>query len=468
MRYPRVVSLDFQRGIAICLMVVLHTFEHLYDYSWAIADPQRALTLPPAVLAVGGVAAYVGSWNAYFLLISATVNALAMTRRMGDGVRARVALGRQVLTGVGLLLLGVVVGSFMYDGYIGMALRTGDWGNTRPLRHGIFSMGTLHMIGWSTLINGVVHVLLMRAGGHRRTRTNILVFACLALAVVIASPFLHQWVDGMDWRVPDVAPAEFKLGEHKTWPSAHVQEFNASPRAWLFATLAGDLEPLFPYLATSFVGSIIGLALADRAEHRRLLTIGSCAAAGAIVVGAVFALSGSFTPGNNRPPIGNYLLMLGGQVGAMMLMLWLVEFRGDPMRFANRPLVRGLRLWSMASLSIFSLEILQLPLRWVFGAAAGLAMGQPVNMMRHGFFGYGQEALAFLVALGVVLCFHVLVKLWSRANFKYGFEWAIVRLASLGSGRVSTRLDVERLMNNTEWMRAGEPAAATAPATHRL
>jgi hypothetical protein len=279
---------------------------------------------------------------------------------------------------------------------------------------------------------------------------------------------VHGWVDGMPWNVPEAPPGEFKLGEHVHWPSVHVQRANASVKAWFFTALAGDLEPLFPYLATSFVGSIIGLALADREEHRRLLTIGACAAIGSIVTGALFALNGAFTPGNNRPQLGNYLLTLGGQVGAVMLLFWLIELRGDPARFADRRLVRPLRLWGMVSLSIFTLEIVQLPIRWVLGSLASLVIGEPINLMEHGYFGYGQEGLAFLVAIAVVLCFHLLIRLWSRADFRYGFEWAIVRLGALGSGQKSARLDVKRLMGNTEWMRAGQSTLAAAAHRHEL
>ena len=461
--YPRVVSLDFQRGFAIFLMVILHAFEHLYDYSWGIADPHKALTLPPIVLALGGVAAYLGSWNAYFLLISATVNVLAMTRRAADGARPRAILSKQLLTGFGLVVLGALVDGLLYGGYIGMAVRTGNWRDLRPLLNGVFSMYTLQVIGWSMVANGVVHVLLVRRGGHAKVQRNVLTYGCLALAVVIASPVVHRWVDGMVWRIPTSLPSEFRLGDHTTWPSTHVQAANASLRTWFLVIIAGDLEPLFPFLATSFVGSIIGLTLAKREEHRRLLAVGGPAAAGVFAVGALFALSGSFTPGNNRPALGNYLLTLGGQVGAVLLMLWLVEFRGDPARFANRRFVRAMRLWGMASLSIFSLEIVQLPLRWIIGLGAGWITGQRVNLLRHGYFGQGQEGLALLVVLCIVLYVHLLVKLWARVDFRYGFEWAIVRLAGVGSRQSSARLDVDRLMDHTEWLRCGEPAVAGVP-----
>lgn len=39
----RIVSLDFQRGLAICLMVVFHALEHAYDYQPLTEGPVDAL-----------------------------------------------------------------------------------------------------------------------------------------------------------------------------------------------------------------------------------------------------------------------------------------------------------------------------------------------------------------------------------------------------------------------------------------
>ena len=166
--------------------------------------------------------------------------------------------------------------------------------------------------------------------------------------------------------------------------------------------------------------------------------------------------------GNNRPTMGNYLLMLGGQVGAMLLFLWLVEFRGNPEAFANRRAVRALRLWAMASLTIWSLEIFELLPRALFGAVHNAISPQRIDALSHGFVGPGQEPMAVLIAVWVMVAFHVLVVVWSRFDFKYTFEWFVIRIASLGSGRLSRRLDVEHMMNHVQWARFGEGTVAAS------
>jgi hypothetical protein len=469
--HRRIVSLDFQRGLAIWLMVIFHALEHVYDFRWVIQDPESALTLSPVVLVIGGVVGYFASWNSYFLLISSAVNTLSMTRNVARGANPLRTLSKQLLTGGSVLLIGIFVNGFLYDGYLGTAVRTGDWRNVHPLTNGVFSMYTLQIIGWSMMMGGVIQYLLTLKGGHRRIKRNILAYLFLALLVIAVSPLVHRWVDGMPWDVPATPPTEYSMGDHSNWPSVHVQAANASVRAWFFAFLAGDLEPVFPYLATWLVGSAVGLALLGDATRQRLLHVGGPAAAGTMLVGIVFIATGSVTLGNNRPATGNYLLMLGGQVGAMFLFLWLVEFRGNPEVFANRRAVRALRLWGMASLTIWSLEIFELLPRTLFGAVYNAISPQKIDALSHGFVGPGREPIALLIAIWVMLAFHALVVVWSKFDFKYTFEWSVIRIASLGSGRVSRRLDVEHMLNHVQWARFGEgtvPASQTKDSDRRL
>ncbi|NPD90515.1 MAG: hypothetical protein HGN29_17515, partial [Asgard group archaeon] len=81
----RIASLDFQRGIAIWLMTFLHAFEHVYDYNWVKNDPKVILNLPKIALLIGLIVGFFASWNAYFLLISSTVNSLSMTKKAMTG-----------------------------------------------------------------------------------------------------------------------------------------------------------------------------------------------------------------------------------------------------------------------------------------------------------------------------------------------------------------------------------------------
>ena len=66
---------------------------------------------------------------------------------------------------------------------------------------------------------------------------------------------------------------------------------------------------------------------------------------------------------------------------------------------------------------------------------------------------YGQEAYVFLMCFFIVFTFHLVVKLWSKVNFKFSFEWLIIRFSKLGSKReISQRLNVDMMLNKTTWI----------------
>jgi hypothetical protein len=453
--YHRIASLDFQRGLAIWLMVILHAMEHAYDYKSVTDEPVSAITVSSTVVVLSVIVGYFASWNSYFLLISSTVNTLSMTRNAARGIKPWRILSKQLLLGASVLLIGIFVNGFLYDGYLGTAIRTGDWLNVRPMTNGVFAMYTLQIIGWSMMIGGITQYLLSLGGGYRKTKRNILIYLFLALLVVGVSPLVHRWVDGMSWEIPSTLPSEYTIGDHSKWPSVHVQSANASFGVWFFAFLAGDLEPVFPYLATWFVGGAIGLALLEEPNRKRLLSVGGLAVVGTVLLGILFTARWSFTVGNVRPGTGKYLLMLGGQVGAVLLFLWLVEFRGNPEVFANRRAVRALRLWGMASLTIWSLEIFELLPRSLFGCVYNAISPQKLDVLRHGFLGAGQEPMALLIAIFVMLSFHAMVVIWSKFDFKCMLEWFVIRIASVGSGTISRRLDVDYMMNQMQWASFG-------------
>jgi hypothetical protein len=449
----RIVSLDFQRGLAIWVMTFLHVFEHLYDYNWVKENPQKVFDLPLPILIVGGLVGFFASWNAYFLLISSTVNTLSMQKRIAAGQEPKKVVLKQVLTGIGILLVGVVDESLLYWGYFGVGFRTGNWSNTYPLWNGFFSMGTLQIIGWSLIITGLINYLIMQDNGHQKYRRNMLVYGILTALVITLTPFVHSLVDNMNWVVPVIPPGtEVGLGDHTTWPSIHFQAGNASLKAMLCALLAGDMQPLFPYLATSFVGAMIGLTLAKPKPVKRLPLKGALSGFGCMGLGGIFIALGFYILGNNRPALGNFLLMLGGQIAVMFFFLWLIEYRGKSEQFANKKIVKHLRMWGMVSLSIYCLKIVELFPRWFLGEVYNLWFSSEANLLQASVFGFGEEYKIILIAAYTMVFFELIVHLWSKTNFKYSFEWFVIRFAGASTKSISERLNVQFMMNDIHWV----------------
>ncbi len=448
-RPKRLASLDFQRGLAIWCMTLMHTFEHLYDYTWVKEDPDKILDLPLPILIMGLTLGFFLSWHSYFLLISAIVNALSMTKRMMIPENTSKILRKQMITGVGILVAGVFADNLGYWGYFGQSILTGNWTNIRPLYELFFAMHTLQIIGWCLIINGTISYLLLRKMGYLKYIRNMIVYGILAIIVIVLSPFIHNFVDNLAWITPENPPPS--MTDNTKWPSVYFQAENASFKAWICAILAGDLEPLFPYLATSFVGSMIGLTLAKPKPVKRLPLKGALIGLGILGIGGLFIALGFYNLSNGRPSIGNYLAILGSQIAALMFFLWVIEYRGKSEKFANNPIVKHFRLWGMASLTIYCFQIFEIFPRWILTLLLKL-FPNSVNLLNSAVFGYGREYLALLVGLFVISFFEAGVFLWSRVNFKFSFEWVIVQLSTLGSKQTSNRLNVDVIMNDVEWI----------------
>jgi len=260
-RPKRIASLDFQRGLAIWMMVLLHSIQEIYDVSWAV-NLNELLQKPIIVIIAVALLGLLSGWAGYFLLISAIVNSYSMTKKVNKGYSAEQSLLKQVITGVGILVIAIISESVIgYHGYLGHALSghiswkvTDFWAS--PLAKGFYTMETLQAIAWCMIINAIVQYFMLRKKGYEKFKRNMIVYLILTFSIIVASFFMWKWVDNMDWKT--------LLYEGKTlvWPDEKVQAFNHSFKAYVFTVLAGDMEPLFPFLATSFAGSMIGLALA--------------------------------------------------------------------------------------------------------------------------------------------------------------------------------------------------------------
>lgn len=82
----RIATLDFQRGLAIFMMVFFHSMQHLYDFGW-VRDVENLLKMNFLIVIGILLMVFFVGWAGYFLIISAIVNALAMSKRASKGHR---------------------------------------------------------------------------------------------------------------------------------------------------------------------------------------------------------------------------------------------------------------------------------------------------------------------------------------------------------------------------------------------
>lgn len=454
----RVVTFDFLRGLAIFAMTFAHCFYHVYDYRWVVENPSALLEYPKLFVGFGLIIAYLGTWNTFFLLVSAVVNTIGMKKAFDRGERPRAILAKKLLGGIGLLFFGQIIESLGFYGYFGEALRgRSSWNTAYEIKVGFFQISTIQMIAWGLILTSIVNYFLFRKKGQRKIKRNLKAYILLALFVLVLSPFVHHWVDTMSWKIPETFPAYMDAAKSPAWPNEHVQAHNASVKTYVLVLLAGELEPLFPCLATALFGALIGFILARSRPPKKLPRWGFYAGLSCILVGTLLILSGlPYSIFNQRPALSTFLIQIGGQIWVLMFFIRRIEYRGKAESFANSRIVKYLRRWAMISLTVFWLEIFDILPKFFLNITLGKATG--TDFLKNSF-GYGKLTVAVFIALFSILWYHVLVRLWSRVNFAGSFEWFLIRFQGLVSRNISPRLDVNKMFHNVRWVNFTDPAA---------
>ena len=201
--FQRIATLDAARGLAIFLMTFFHGFYHIYDYTWLVETPNKIYEYSKLTIGFMGILVYFGTWNTFFLLVSCAVNSLGMARAAFKNANLKILLIRRLIMGFGLLIANYVIEGLGYYGILGKGLRAGKWAVGDAVWEPLFQVLTLQIIAWSLIFTSIINYLLLRKKGHANPSRNRKVYIILILCVIAATPFVHSWIDGMDWAIPE-------------------------------------------------------------------------------------------------------------------------------------------------------------------------------------------------------------------------------------------------------------------------
>ena len=433
----RFISIDFIRGLAIWAVVVIHSFGQLFAGTNQLLginlDNISIFLLIPLVPVL-----YASSLAGVFLLVSLVANTLGMQKRAEKGAKLSSIVKKNVVSGSALLLVGyfteIVINLY---GLLGRILEQNADNWYDGFFYGLYLFETLQTIGASIIINALLFGILYRNGGHKKIQRNMYILLLLALAVLILTPVINTIIRVL-W--------------YPWWGTtgAQVEQFMgvpASPFALLFnlllIPLAGVAQPLFPFLCTSFIGSIIGIAISQPKPSRNFARYGYIAAFSALILSILVSSFNGLVNfnflSNIRRETSWYLFTLFGQILIIVFLISIIEFRGKPKRSLKITLYH--RRWSVIALSIYSLQILfflaRFPLQLITGQP--FAEFQKLNLI-----------LALVALPAIILVWEIIIFAWSKVNFIYSFEWFLVQLGQRSSGISSDKLNFRKVVYDVE------------------
>src|SRR5271157_560320 len=459
----RYASIDFLRGLAITMMIVLHVIMFTLDRDLYLnqIDTVGVINVIALVLVVTA-----GGMAGFFLLVSAIGNAISMERNYQSGKSPGDVALKQIIGGVLLLMFAVLTeGVIGYQAFLGnLFLGSTDW--TTILWRGLH-METIHTIAWCVIINGIVQWALARKGGWQQTKRNIKIYAIGAVVVLVATTLVWYLVTLI---VPGYPYALGPTGNEIAYPVPGITPWWGWIEDLFLAPLAKDVEPIFPYLAISFIGSIIGILMAQEREQvprdfpRKGMQIGFLM----FVVGVVGLLINFGIMLTNPDPYGGvsgilstlvqlydhryytnigllpgmslhaafdfawvfqYLFLNGLAICMSLLIIRLVEFRGKGAAFAKKTL--SIRRYGFVAFSMYNYQFLYY-IPWIYVTFLWQMFFPAANItsvhvgLRGNLDWYG----TFLVMGMAFLMFEAVLYLWERADFAGGLEWCIGALAT--------------------------------------
>ncbi len=239
----RIYFYDILRGIAIILVIVIHTLALEWSSTFDLVD--RTLSVTPGIL----ITFYVGTMGGIFHYMMGSVLAFSMYKKV---VEQKIALNRLVISGIikGIILLIChyifrPVFSFL-GGVLYHFLKEGIW--IKPTIDCVINTSTFATLGWTSIIVSCLLGILFRNEGYKKTKRNYIILIAIATPIIALSPFIRS----------SLAPIV----------TDSINNGNIF-RAVFLGYLSYDDFPLFPFAAYGILGALLGMNLATLNKNKK-------------------------------------------------------------------------------------------------------------------------------------------------------------------------------------------------------
>ncbi|MBN2157585.1 MAG: hypothetical protein JW776_16175 [Candidatus Lokiarchaeota archaeon] len=451
MAKQRFATVDFLRGLAIWLMLFIHVLMRWVDRE-DIANNMSDYSLFVIIFMLAAL--FLGGWPGFFLLQNAIGNMISMHKNFQRTQKVRQIIFKQIIGGSILLFFAVLC-----EALIGYKGAIGNWASGNPMWDQIFWRGfhteTIHTVGWCVIYNALIHWILSIKEGFRKVKRNIIIYFVLAIIVVAITPLVYFLAE---LAVPGYPYATYEF-VHIVFGKYRVMEipiqygflgytpFWKLVYLWFLAPLAGQVEPIFPYLAVSFIGSAIGLFLVKNQQESseiptkipstRPLTWGMVIGFIMFLIGAmgtigfaIFDINGAFEAIMSYTYDIRYmyasgvwlfwfLLVVGAQIGATCLIIRLVEFRAKAKPFGRKTL--HFRRFGFVPFSLYCFEYVDVTMVLLLS----LIPTFPEAIVQNTWGVYHIWPLIILVFVQ----YELILQIWQRVHFVGSLEWMIAKIA---------------------------------------
>ncbi|MHA1766310.1 MAG: hypothetical protein ACTSVK_08610 [Promethearchaeota archaeon] len=472
----RFASVDFLRGIAIVMMIILHIISDTLDIN-TLTSNLSVLPLIQILLLV--VLPFLGGLAGFFLMVSSTGNMFSMQHQLAKGMGPKTLVLRQIMGGFLLLIVAMLSEAIIgYHGTVGeffLHLNDPSKGIYNQALWRFLHFETVNTIAWCIILNGIIHAILTKNGKWKNANYLIKSYFILAIVVLVFTPLMWFFADKM---VPGYPYAKDpKTGIILLYAYLGKSSFSDVVIRFFLGPLAASWEPVFPYLAASFLGSIIGVYISQDPSEiktpflKKYMIVGLImfviGAVGVILNVVLVIINSGLDEGlslyilisehrywtilHGVPILGwffQFLFLNGFSICAILLIIRLVEFRGLSKKFAEKTVF--IRRMGFIAFTIYTAQYIY---NLIFFIVSSI-FSTPYTRLN-----WGGTILVIIFSL---LVFYLITLGWEKIGYIGSLEWMIATIAAYiipGKKKPAKmkwwqkgRLNVEGAFYNAEWI----------------
>ena len=475
-KMKRFASIDFLRGLAIVMMLLLHVVMDVFAIDEYInkLDQVGAINLLALL-----IFPYLGGLAGLFLMVSAMGNMVGMRKNLEKGFDTWSIAKKQVVGGFLIVIFAHILEATLgYHGSLGQIMDhlnnldgAGTEWSVDAWRSNGYHFETIHTIGWCVILNGIVQGYIASKWDLQNDGKKVIkIYWILAGIVLLMTPVVWELVStlipGYPWENSMWKPV---IGE-SPWYDFIIMFF-VNP-------LAAPVEPIFPYLATSFLGSLIALHMTepkgsfDRSFVKKIFGFGVLMfIVGFIGVVILLVGLGDFDAAIDLYKViydhrkwtsdagvtggwfWQWMTLNGASLMIVTMAIRVAEYRGNTEKFAR--ITTFFRRFGFVAFTVYIIQWIYFVMHFVVSSASP-GVDPYARMPWIG---------TWLTLILTLVVFNILLKLWSKKGFIGTVEWMIVTIANrltlvkkqIGSKEKEKwwqkgRLNVEGAFDDPEWV----------------